>query len=297
MRITIESTGQVIGMDQLSSATLWTDLIPIPVLLEITVKLNDDLESALKEGAVLLVGDGNISVTIVKVKRLNTQIVIDDKRFKAMSVIAVLSGCEAMIDPLKKAVILSGTNFAGAYRASGCKLKFNKDIPLLRFVSACGSLVTIEVATCLQEEAAAIFYEKGRLNVQRLDQFFAQDPVLTLDNSAVAWVSSSKIEQQKVASFVSVGEDGTMVSGNQKPNSKTKYYPDADARQLKNLNKVLVTRGIATRTMDMNISAGDIFLVGDVKYVVLTAAHHFKSGALGGGMANASRYWLATLSN
>lgn len=297
MRIVIENTGQVIGMDHLASATLRTDLIPIPVTLEMSVKLNDELKNELKEGAVLLVGDSNISVTVVQVRRLNTQMVIDDKRFQALSLIAVLTGCENMIDPLKKAVALGDTSFAGAYRACGCKLKFNKDIPLLRFVSAYGSLCTEEIATCLQEESAVIFYEKGKLNAQRLDQFFKQDPVLTLDNSAVAWVNSGKIEQQKVASFVSVGEDGAVVSGNQKPESKTKYYPDADARRLKNLNKILVTRGTATRTMDMNISAGDIFLVDNIKYVVLTAVHHFKSGALGGGMANASRYWLATLSN
>lgn len=297
MQITIEKTGQVIGMDHLASATLWTDLIPIPVLFEMSVKLNDELEKELIEGAVLLVGESNISVTVVQTKRLNTQMVIDDKRFKALSLIAVLTGCENMMDPLKNAVALDDTSFSGAYRACGCKLKFNKDIPLLRFVSAYGSLCTEEIATSLQEESAVIFYEKGKLNAQRLDQFFQQDPVLTLDNSAVAWMNSGKIEQQKVASFVSVGEDGTVISGNQKPENKTRYYPDADARRLKNLNKILVTRGTATRTMDMTISAGDIFLIDNIKYVVLTTAHHFKSGALGGGMANASRYWLATLSN
>lgn len=297
MRITIEQTGQVIGLDLLATAFFRTDLIPIPVNLELTVKLNDELEKSLKEGTVLLVGNDDIRVTIVKVTNLNTQIVVDNKRFKALSLIAVLSGCESMLDPLSKAVVLENTNFAGAYRASGCKLKFNKDIPLSRFVCAYGSLSTLEVANCLQEESAMVFFDKGRLSVQRLEQFFNQEPVLTLDNSAVAWVNNPKIEQHKVASFVSVGEDGAIVQGAVKSKASVRYYPEADARTLKNLSKVLVTRGTATRTMDMSISAGDIFLIDNKKYVVLTAVHCFKSGALGGGTAHASRFWLATMSN
>ncbi|MGK7251034.1 hypothetical protein ACSNOU_18440 [Acinetobacter oleivorans] len=297
MRITIEHTGQVIGFDHLASVFFRTDLTPIPVNLELTVKLNDTLEQSLKEGTVLLVGNEDVRVTIIKVMNLNTQIVVDDKRFKAISLIAVLSGCESMIDPLNKAVVLEGTNFAGAYRASGCKLKFSKDIPLTRFVCAYGSLSTIEVANCLQEESAMLFFDKGKLSVQRLEQFFNQEPVLTLDNSAIAWINNPKVEQHKVAAFVSVGEDGAIVQGANKPNSPVRYYPDTDARRLKNLSKVLVTRGTATRSMDMNINAGDIFLINDIKYVVLTAVHHFKSGALGGATANASRYWLATMSN
>lgn len=297
MRIVIESTGQSIPMDKLASATFRTDLTPIPANLEMTVKLDGELESQLIDNAVLLVGDDEIRMTIVKVLGMNTQIVVDDKRIKIVSIIAVLAGCESLIDPLNKAVILNGTTFASAYRASGCKLKFNKDIPLLKFVSAYGSIPTIEVAGCLQEESAMIYFDKGKLSVQRLTAFFAQEPVLMLDNGSVAWIKNPKVEQQKVPTFVSVGEDGAMVQGNQKPNTPTEYYPDADARRLKNLNTVLITRGSVTRTMNLTLCAGDVFLIDDVKYLVLTAAHLFKSGALGGGSVSASRYWLATLSS
>lgn len=297
MRIAIEKTGTVIPMNKLGISTFRTDLTPIPANLEITVKLDDELEKQLVNKAVLLVGDDEIRMTIVKVMGMNTQIVLDDKRVKIVSVIAVLSGCEALIDPLNKAVILNGTNFAEAYRASGSKLKFNKDIPLLRFVSAYGSVPTVEIANCLLEESAMVYLDGLKLSVKRLAAFFDQEPVMTLDNGSVAWINNPTIEKHKIPTFVSVGEDGAMVQGNKKEKTPTKYYPDADARRLKNLNTILVTRGSATRTMDMSVTAGDVFLIDDVKYLVLTAAHLFKSGALGGGTVSASRFWLATLSN
>ena len=296
MRIAIEETGVVIPMDKLAISTFRTDLTPIPANLELTVKLDDELEKQLVNQAVLLVGNDEIRMTIVKVMGVNTQIVLDDKRVKIVSIIAVLSGCEALIDPLKKAVILSGTNFAEAYRSSGSKLKFNKDIPLLRFVSAYGSMPTAEIANCLLEESAMVCLDGSKLSVKRLPAFFDQEPVMTLDNGSVAWVNNPTVENHHIPTFVSVGEDGAVIHGNRKDKTPTKYYPDADARRLKNLNTILVTRGSATRTMDMNVVAGDVFLIDDEKYLVLTAAHFFKSGAMGGGTASASRYWLATLS-
>ncbi len=297
MRILIEKTGAAIPMDKLANSTFRTDLTPIPANLELAVKLDDELEKQLQEKAVLLVGEQEVRMTIVKVMNMNTQIVLDDKRVKVAAIIAVLDGCETLIDPLKKAVILSGTSFASAYRACGCKLKFSKDIPLAKFISAYGSLPTVEVATCLQEESAMVFYDKGKLSAQRLGQFFAQEPVLKLDNGAIAWINNPKVEQHKVPTFVSVGEDGAVVQGAQREGKPGKYYPDADARQLKNLNSILITRGTATRTMNMTIAAGDIIQVDETKYLVLTAAHVFKSGALGGASASVSRFWLATLSS
>lgn len=297
MRIVIEETGAVIPMDKLAISTFRTDLTPIPANIELTVKLDDELEKQIKNKAVLLVGNDETRMTIVKVMGMNTQIVVDDKRVKIVSVIAVLSGCESLIDPLGTAVILSGTNFAEAYRACGSKLKFNKDIPLLRFVSSFGSIPTTEIANCLLEESAMVYLDGSKLSVKRLSAFFDQEPVMILDNGSVAWVNNPTVEARQIPTFVSVGEDGAIVQGNKKDKTPTKYYPDADARRLKNLNNILVTRGSATRTMDMNINAGDIFLVDETKYLVLTAAHHFKSGALGGGTASASRYWLAKLSN
>lgn len=297
MRIVIEETGQVIGFDKLAKVNFRTDLIPVPANLEMVVKADAELEKRLKENAVIQVGDEQVRLTIIKVLHANTQTVIEDKRFKAISVIAVLAGCESLIDPLSKAVILPNASFASAYRACGCKLTFNKDIPIASFASAYGSIPTIEIATCLQEESAVIQFDGKKLNAHRLSELLAKDPVMLLDNGAISWINNTKVEQKQNPNYISVGEDGKTVEGVKRSNAPVKYYADTDARRLKNLTKVLITRGTVTRTMDLSIFAGDVVQVDDKKYLVLTASHLFNTGALGGGSAAASRFWLASLSS
>lgn len=296
MRIIVEKTGRVIPANRLTRSVFRTDLIPIPVNAEFSVVLDDDLEKSLIDGAIVLAGEEGTRLTIIKVSKLDTQMVVQDKRIKIASFIAVLAGCETLIDPLSKAVILDDTSFANAYRACGCKMKFDKDIPLINFISAYGAIPTIEVAHCLQQESAAIYFSNGKLNVQRLRKFFMQEPLLTIDSSAVAWVSNAKVEQNKVAAFMSIADDGSVVEGTQKANTPVKYVANADARRLKNMNEILVTRGSVTRPMNMSVNAGEILLINEKKYLILTAAHEFQSGALGGGFVNASRFWIASMS-
>lgn len=297
MRVIIEATGDVISLSKLANVTLRTDLIPVPANLEMVFKVDKELQKQIVEGAIIQVGDDQIRLTIIKVLHANTQTIIDDERFKAISVIAVLTGCESLIDPLSKAVILSGTSFASAYRACGCKLKFDKDIPISGFASAYGSIPTVEIATCLQEESAVIQFDGKKLNALRLQELMRKEPVMLLDDSAVCWINNPKVEQKQNPSYISVGEDGKTVQGIKKSNAPAQYYANADARQLKNLTKVLVTRGTVTRTIDLSVFAGDVVQVGDKKYIVLTATHVFSTGALGGGSVAASRFWLASLSS
>jgi hypothetical protein len=298
MRVVIEESGRIIPMNHLASCTLRTDLTPVPANFEMTVfKPDEETMNELKDGKTLIVGSNSLRMEIVKVLTLNTQIIVEDRRINAVSIIAVLAGCSSMIKPLGNAVIKDETNFAEAYRACGCKLKFSNDIPLLNFISAYGAIPTTEVANCLQRESAAIHLDLSKLSVKRLRKFFDQDPVLTLDPGAVAWINNPLIERQEALSYASTAEDGAIIQGNQSADTPIKYIANTDARCLKNMNEILITRGTATRPLNMDINAGDIFLINNVKHVVLTAAHVFKSGALGGGSVHASRYWLATMSS
>ncbi|KNX84011.1 hypothetical protein RR25_19875, partial [Acinetobacter baumannii] len=68
-----------------------------------------------------------------------------------------------------------------------------------------------------------------------------------------------------------------------------------DARQVKNLEKVLIMRGTIIRPLNLNWNAGDIFEIDSKKYVVLTAAHHIDTGAIGGSMGTSSKFWIANL--
>ena len=49
------------------------------------------------------------------------------------------------------------------------------------------------------------------------------------------------------------------------------------------------------RPLNLNWNAGDIFEIDSKKYVVLTAAHHIDTGAIGGSMGTSSKFWIANL--
>lgn len=54
-------------------------------------------------------------------------------------------------------------------------------------------------------------------------------------------------------------------------------------------------RGTIIRPLNLNWNAGDIFEIDSKKYVVLTAAHHIDTGAIGGSMGTSSKFWIANL--
>ena len=53
MRIVIEETGQVIGLNKLAKVNFRTDLIPVPANLEMVFEHNEELEKQIKENAVI----------------------------------------------------------------------------------------------------------------------------------------------------------------------------------------------------------------------------------------------------
>ena len=47
------------------------------------------------------------------------------------------------------------------------------------------------------------------------------------------------------------------------------------------------------RTYNPDFMAGDVVKIKDKKYVILTTAHRFDTGVLGGPTVSASKFWLA----
>lgn len=296
MNLIIEATAKSIGFDKLISATLRTDLIPIPLLLEFSVMLDDELEKYIVNGGVLLVGGDLHRVTIIKVAYLRQQIVKDDKLLKAAACVAVLSGCESLMNPTTKAIILESCSMATVYRASGCKVSFGTDIPLIEFIALYGAFPTHEIAKSCLEEAAVICYQNKKLNAYRLRELFNTTPRLLFDASEVQWVNNPKAEQLQVSELVSLNDDGsTIESTNSSRSLNASYYPRSDARRLKNMQTVLLTRGVITRQLSMDIQAGDLVQVGDQKLIILTAAHNMDTGCMGGQSLSVSKFWLAGL--
>ena len=298
MQIVIAATNKLISASELMLATLRSDLVPVPLSFEFSVKATPELEAQLKVGAEILVGNINQPLEIVLVQPIKSQTIKDDRRIGAISCIAVLSGCKKLLTHAERAAILEQTSFNSAIRACGTRnIRLGDDLPLPEFICLKGSLPTARLALYLQQEAAVICFRNNKLCVLKLDAIFKQEPVMKLDSSEVHWLSSDQREKLQKSSYVSVEQDGSTVIGDDTTTAGQAVVQRAglDARQLKNMEKVLITRGTIQRPLNMELMAGLLVEISQTKYVILTAAHHVETGAVGGSVGSTTKLWLASL--
>ncbi|HGW3984092.1 hypothetical protein ACRS5A_18770 [Acinetobacter baumannii] len=292
MRIVL-SNSTVISMNRLVTAVIRSDCLPVPLTIEFQVILNDELIEQLKEGNLIYISENYQEMKIIKAVVNKTSIVQGDERVTIGSFIAILSGCEKLINPAPKAIFLENTSIGGALRAAGIKVHIYEDVPLLKFFIPFGETPTYLIGRALGEEAAAMFLFEGKIAIRRLSNITQAEPKLKLDVSAVNWVNNPNEVLHSIPSYVTVNEDGKTLEGEIKPGQSARFHPSLDARRLKNLSTALVVKGTAQRSLSPTINAGDIIQVENEKYVVLTAAHRFDSGALGDATVAASKFWLA----
>lgn len=295
MLITILASGESILASDLLSATFRTDCVPVPVTLEITVRMTDELKAALVEGAVLLVGDEYIPVEIIKTQQVETQTIKNDERVGGIACICILTGCNALIKPTNKAVILTDTTVSEVYRACGAKTLFGKDIPLPEFVCLRGRIPSLEIAKYLQQEAAIVYYQNGRMHANRVEQILQEDAINRFDPSALQWVTNPLTTEFSLPSLITIANDGTTIDGEVSDFKPIGYMPRLDSRRLRNMEKVLITQASMMRPLDMNMQAADLASVNQQKYLFLTTAHRFDSGALGGASTQMTKVWFANL--
>lgn len=292
MRIALEKTGYVIPHNALMSALWRYDLIPVPLTLEFKIKVDENTAS-LQEKDIILMGEEEIPLTIVKKQSKDPDLVQDGKFIKIATYIAFLKGCENLIQPCEQAALLSETTFAEAYRACGVKVPFGSDIPLHNFHAFYGKTPSFEVSKRCCEEASVILFKDKKLHAKRLSELKKQSPILDINGREVEWENNPYIEQNSVSNFISVGEDGSTIEESLKGSQKANFYPGMDSRRLKNLRTVLIRRGSVMRQLSPNMVAGDMVNVDKVPYIILTAAHLFDPGSGSSTGASTSRLWLA----
>lgn len=296
MKLTL-SNGSVIGGADLISAIYRTDLVPVPASLELVVKATEELREQLKIGEKLVTGDGT-SLTIVKSQHINMQAAKAGKRVGGLIVIAVLSGCEPLLSVATRATSLENTSFNEVYRALGAKLRLKNDVKLNQFICLKGQLPTKRIAIALQKEAAVAVYKDNSLSVVRINDLFKETPFL-YDKSALQWINNPHILSHGNTNFLSIDDNGSDILGTPFNNKQIGYYPRADARELQNLRRILVTKAKMVRQLDDRIMAGNLISVDDgvsrEDLVVLTAAHRYDTAALGGRPIMATQAWLAQL--
>lgn len=124
-----------------------------------------------------------------------------------------------------------------------------------------------------------ICFKETKICILKLDALFKQEAVLKLDPSEIQWFNSDQIEKFQKSSYVSVDQDGSTVIGDDTTTKGQSVVQKAglDARQLKNLEKVLIPRGVVHRSLSLEVNAGDIVEVEHKKYVILTAAHEMRN--------------------
>lgn len=293
MRIVL-SNSNTIGFDQLVTAILRTDCAPVPVTLEFQVRMDDELLEQLKEKSVIHVTDDDIPLKIIYAIIDDTSIIKDDKQVKIGSFIAILDGCENMINPSTKPIYLQNTSIGAALKACGVKTPVSEDVPLLKFFVPLGEIPTFMIARALVEEAAIMFIdENGKIAIRRLSNATIANAKLKIDASSVKWISSETKVRAEVPTYLTVNKDGSTVEGEIKRGTTAKYVPLLDPRRLKNISTALVTKGITQRAFSPDIASGDVLEIADAKYVVLTGAHRFDTGATGGPTVSASKFWIA----
>lgn len=292
MNIQLED-GSNVGGGNLISAIYRTDLVPVPVTLEIVVKADDRLHALLVIGKPLLTPKG-VPLVIVKSQVINEQSIKAGKRIAAIHIIAVMAGCEALLGVTSKATSLDNTTFNEVYRALGAKTRIKRDIKLSSFICLKGQMPTKPIALALQKEGAVIANTEQGLSVIRLNELMTGEAIM-FDKSAVQWIENPNIIRHGNINYLSIDDNGSEILGSVRAERSIQYYPRADNRELQNLRRILITKATITRQLDERLDAGKLIEVDGKRLVVLTAAHRYESGALGGPSVMATKAWLAQI--
>jgi len=285
--------GSQIGGGNLISAIYRTDLVPVPVTLEMVVKADDRLRGLLAIDSQLMTPKG-VPLVVVKSQVVNEQSIKAGKRIAAIHVIAILSGCEALLGVTSKATSLKNTSFNEVYRALGAKVRIKRDIKLARFICLKGQLSTKAIAAALQKEGAVVCHTDQGMAVIRLNELMQGEAVM-FDKSSVQWVENPNAVRHGNVNYLSIDDNGSDILGTAKSERSIDYYPRADNRELQNLRRILITKGTITRQIDERLEAGKLVTVDGHRLVGLTTAHRYESGALGGRSVMATKAWLAQI--
>lgn len=296
MNLFLTEKGEQLPGDLVLETTLRSDLAPVPRTLEFTVRLKDDLEKRLADGASIWAGREHLQYTIVHGDRSPPMGVVQgDAALQAKSYTAFLTSCKDLAKPLSRAVIAHQQSLASLYLACGARVSIDNDFTVARFAALVGDVPSVAIAVALQEEGAALVLRKGRLSIERLQNLMRQEPIDFIGQfDSSAYSESALVEQHQIPTGYSINSAGALVRGNYDVPRRTLFMPHHDERMLHNLTRVLVRRRVISSRMAQQVNAGDIVEVGGVRQLVITAAHRFKEAD--GSTNTESRFWVGDLS-
>lgn len=299
MDLTLQN-GAALRGDLVLSTVLRSDMAPIPLTLEATVRVDPDLETQLQEGMTLTGGrDGSILRIIKLLSDKQVAGAQGDRPYGPAKLIAALDPFHSLAFIRETAVIKDSATLGEIYRACGAKVKIASDFSVRRFACFVGDFPTIGINRAAQEEGGVLVWDAGSsaLRFVRLPDLMKQKPVVRIAGDATTELTSGFLERHEVPAFYSVDPGGSITHGNRTKSRVARFAPRADARVLQNLTRTLVQRRVWRTGYAPELSAGACVLVDDTPHVIVTAAHVMQSGSDGSGVNAYTKVWLATLEN
>ena len=283
---------KLLPQSSILSSVLRTDLIPVPISLELEVRHDPELEKSLAEGQTIFVTGKAIPLQIIK-SQIKQSPVIPNKGM--IQVTAVLSSCVAIGYRRQKAVILKNNSLGAIYKACGAKVSIKNDFTVPLFVSFLGQVPSEMIAKVLQEEAAVVRLTGKQLDCVRLADLMKQPPKLSLPQGVGEQIESGFLERHLVPSFYSTNTDRSIVKGNTRKVRAIQYAPRHSERAANNMTSALITKQVLNLSYNEDYQAGDVFNIGNTPMAIVTAAHVYETENEGESGSQYTRLWLGEL--
>ena len=296
--ILVMDNGNQIRGDLIQQATLRSSLVPIPLTLEVSLRVDDSIQAQLKQGKILTLASGE-KMQIIDSRFARNQVAQGEKQQSVMALTAILDDVAPMSFVRRTAILAENTSLVAAYRAAGCRLRsVDGDIQAAKFSVFAGQASTVGIAHVLQEEAACVMWREGKLMFSRLDDLPSREPIINLPGTGSEDAQNGFQQRHEVPWFWSTGPDGQAIYGNRDKERSSIWVPKKNIRQLRNMSKCLIHRKEQKVYYNAKICAGDTVAYAGRKkpLIVITAAHVFQGGADGSEENNHfTKLWLGSL--
>ncbi len=295
MRIVVN--GVELRGDLVRFAVLRNDAIPVPMTLEAEIRIDESIESGLKEGQVITAGVNEDKFYIIKSVKAVDRNSQGQHDMQSVKITALLESCYKVSFVRENPIVKEKATLSQCYKASGATLQaIDADFPIDKFHCYVGESPTFHISRACQENGGIIRWKKGKMKFFKLPDLFKQEPIMAIPNNSAQDIASGFSERHAIQFFYSLDPSGNFVYGNRGKARSARFMPFMNESQLRNLTRCLVQRKIARIYYSEDICAGDLInVVGAKPLVVVTAAHVSQSGTDGSPPEQYTRLWLNSL--
>ncbi len=269
-------SGLVVSGEAILENTLRSNLEPIPVTFEAKLRLDESIALGLLEGSEIKVGRNLTPVTIV-FARDSVSPVYQAGEVKIRHIIALHSNSRGIGYRLERAFVGERISLSAAYKACGGKSAIEKDFIIDRFYCYKGMTPSYQISRICQEYGGVVRWgpENDTLSFARINDLFNQEPVMSLPAFTDSTKKSGFLERHEVPSYISTGAGGGITKGDFSKPRAVEFSPHKTTAQLHAMSQVLLNAKEVPCRYSPEVHAGDIILQGDVKFIVISAAHSF----------------------